>query len=222
MTRRAASRAVSFLLGEASDVVLDEALDLFLRELLAEGRHVLAALRNLLDQLIVLLGGLPFLVGEIARHELLALGSIACPILPVALGAVFEEESRGVLIGGKERDDADRRDRAEHQGTQDPNLLHVFLSFIPFGCSRDRGGCVPAARSPRSRSWKDGPEGPEPPPPGNGSSGRARGNTGRRDSTPPGQRPAATLSGTSIASGPRPPFSRNRPAPPACRARDPR
>src|SRR5437762_12060718 len=119
MTRRATSRASSLLLGEAPDVVFHEALDLFLCQLLAEGGHVLAALRHGLYELGIFLGGLPFGVRVIARHELLSLGRVRGAVLPVALRAILQVKSRGVRIARKERD-ARARDRRKHEAAQDP------------------------------------------------------------------------------------------------------
>src|SRR5262249_61599571 len=52
MTKRATSRALSFL-PESPYIFLDQALDLLLRQLPAEGGHVFSPLRDCLDQIHV-------------------------------------------------------------------------------------------------------------------------------------------------------------------------
>src|SRR5262245_12133640 len=141
---RAASLRESLLLAEPPDVVLDQAVDLVLGELLSERWHVFAAVADLLDQLVVLLRRLPLGVREIAGHELLAARSVSRAVLAVALRAVLDEEGRGVLVArllrGRsrlvaascEQDRASRPDRRHEEAAEGRRVLHSRSPFHPF------------------------------------------------------------------------------------------
>src|SRR3981081_4271019 len=107
-------------LTEPPHISLAELLDLLLRELLAEGGHVLASLADRLDELRVGLGRLPFGVREIARHELLALGRLPHAVFPVALRAVLHVERRRVAVL-REQQHATAGDQSETESRRQPS-----------------------------------------------------------------------------------------------------
>src|ERR1700686_1325703 len=129
MTKRATSRALS-LLPKPPHILLHEALDLFLRQLLAEGGHVFAPLGDDLDQVRVSLVGLKLSIREVPGVQLLAFRGLSPSVLAVALGAVLlEERGRMLLLRRKERQ-SHRRDRAEHRCRQESRPFHLFSSFF--------------------------------------------------------------------------------------------
>src|SRR5713226_6948687 len=124
MTKRATSRALSLFLPKSPHVLLHQALDLFLCQLLAEGGHVFAPFGDDLDQIRVALVGLKLSIREIAGVQLLAFRGLSASVLAVALGAVLLEERGRMLALRREEREAHRRDRAEHRCRQETRASH--------------------------------------------------------------------------------------------------
>src|SRR6476659_7316396 len=122
-------------LPETAHVEFHESLDLFLRQLLAEGGHVLAPPGHDLHEVRVGLLGLKPRVGEVLGHQLPALRCVAGAVFAVTLRAELLEE-RGRVVLRRIEKDAEGRETSEAERRKQPGDLHPFLAF-----SRSRSKC---------------------------------------------------------------------------------